>query len=104
MINRYDQPLNYDYKLFQVEKKTSPIHWSKLRLSIKSNNSVNPILRGGGHICPPYHISAIFSGRTHPRRLQVNSNFKFFNYGTHEIGPRSKSFPTARGSPPKLVG
>ena len=52
----------------------------------------NPILRGGGHICPPYHISAIFSGRTYPRRLQVYCKFKFCNYRPYKIGPGSKKF------------
>ena len=40
----------------------------------------------GGDICPPYHISAIFSGSTYPRRLQLYSKFKFCNYLTPKIG------------------
>ena len=47
---------------------------------------------GGGHICPPYHISAIFSGRTYPRRLQLYSKFKFCNYRTPKFGFGSKKF------------
>ena len=59
---------------------------------------------GEGAYMTPYHISAIFSGRTYPRRLQVYSKFKFCDYRTHKIGPGSKKFPTARESPPKSAG
>ena len=51
---------------------------------------LNPIPRGGGAYMPPYHISAIFSVRTYPRRLQLYSKFKFCNYRTREIGFGSK--------------
>ena len=65
--------------------------------------SFNPILRrGGGHICPPYHISAFFSGRTYPRRLQVYSKFKFCNYQTHKMGPGSKNFSYGAWEPAKV--
>ena len=47
---------------------------------------------GEGHICPSNHISAIFSGRTYPRRLQLYSKFKFCNCRTREIGFVSKKF------------
>ena len=47
---------------------------------------------GGGHICPSYHIAAIFSRRTYRRRLQVYSKFKFCNCRTYEFGPGSKIF------------
>ena len=53
---------------------------------------INPIPRGEGHICPPYHISAIFSGSTYPRRLQLYSKFKFCNYLTPKIGLVSEKF------------
>ena len=54
--------------------------------------TLNPIPRGEGHICPPYHISAIFSGSTYPRRLQLYSKFKFCNYLTPKIGLVSEKF------------
>ena len=57
---------------------------------------------GGGHICPPYHISAIFSGRTYPRRLQLYSKFKFCNYQTHKFGPGSKKFSYGAWEPAKV--
>ena len=81
-------------------KKTS--EWSNdLNYTIRNNVNTlttawhffNPIPHGGGgHICPPYHISAIFSGRTYPRRLQLYSKFKFCNYRAPEIGFGSKKF------------
>ena len=53
---------------------------------------INPVSRGEGQICPPYHISAIFSGSTYPRRLQLYSKFKFCNYLTPKIGLVSEKF------------
>ena len=64
---------------------------------------INPIpRRGGGAYMPPYHISAIFSGRTYPRRLQLYSKFKFCNYRTHKIGPGSKKFSYGAWEPAKV--
>ena len=40
----------------------------------------------------PYHISAICSRSTYPRRLQLYSKFKFFNYLTPKIGLVSEKF------------
>ena len=56
----------------------------------------------GGHICPPYHILAIFSGSTYPRRLQVYSKFKFCNCRTYKIGPGSKKFSYGAGEPAEV--
>ena len=54
---------------------------------MKDEVGVNPILRGGGGIyAPPYHISAIFYGRTYPMMLQVYSKFKFCNCRMPKIG------------------
>ena len=52
----------------------------------RDHYNINPIPRGEGHICPPYHISTIFSGYTYRRRLQLYSKFKFCNYLTPKIG------------------
>ena len=57
-----------------------------------------------GAYMPPYHISAIFSGRTYPRRLQVYSKFKFCNYRTHKIGLGVKKISTVRGNLAKSAG
>ena len=75
---------------------------SSLDKALNMHYSVNPILRRGGHICPPYHISAIFSGRTYPRRLQVYCKFKFCNYRPYEIGPGSKKFTYGAWEPAKV--
>ena len=40
----------------------------------------------------PYHISAICSRSTYPRRLQLYSKFKFCNYLTPKIGLVSEKF------------
>ena len=60
----------------------------------KSYGEVNPIPRGGrgGHICPPYQVSAFFSRRTYPRSLQLYSKFKFCNCRAPQIGFGSKKF------------
>ena len=59
---------------------------------------------GGGYM-PPYHILAIFSGSTYPRRPQLYSKFRFCNCRTPEIGFGSKKFPTtAHERPPKSDG
>ena len=51
---------------------------------------------------PPYHISAIFSGHTYPRRLQLYSKFNFCNCRTYKIGPVSKKFSYAAWEPVKV--
>ena len=51
---------------------------------------------------PTKHISAIFFGRTYPRRLRLDSKFKFCNCRTCEIGPGSKKFPYGAWEPAKV--
>ena len=51
-----------------------------------------PYSTWGGAYMSPYHISAIFSGSTYPRRLQLCSKFKFCNYLAHKIGLVSEKF------------
>ena len=41
---------------------------------------------------PPYHISAIFSKSTNPKKLQLYSKFKFCNYLAAKIGLVSEQF------------
>ena len=82
--------LNSSFVITQLLKLVSV--QKSFRLLIAKCIWLNPIPRGGGHICPPYHISAIFSGRTYPRRLQLYSKFKFCNYRAPEIGFGSKKF------------
>ena len=54
-------------------------------------NLTLPHARKGAYM-PPYHISAIFSAHTYPRRLQLNSKFKFCKYRAPEIGSGSNKF------------
>ena len=80
------------------------IQWIFVYVKVNNKSMIlsmfNPILRGGGIYA--HHISAMVSGRTYPRRLQVYSKFKFCNYRTHKIGPGSKKFSYGAWEPAKV--